>query len=175
MNEENILEEEITTEQEQLTYDDIYNAVYNGYMDAYSEIQIQEAEQQLLNQELEGENEEDSNEEIQEEATTEEQIYNVNVQNFPAYYNANVDLSSVTDAIYEGQISSVDFASSTDTRLYTVTTSSAVGSADAQEVALMLEIRNLILIFMLIWFVVLIIRMIKNTTMKFTKGKGDSI
>ena len=31
-----------------LTYEDIYNAVYNGYIDAYTEIKIQESEQKII-------------------------------------------------------------------------------------------------------------------------------
>ena len=151
-----------------LTYEDIYNAVYNGYYDAYW--QIQEDEQLI---------------EAEQEATRsslDEPIYQVAITNYPESQNvtvdntSDIDLTSVTEAIYDtSTIPPVEFASDTDSRLYTGTTSAPVGSADAQMVAYMLDIRNTLLLFMLLWFVIYIIRIIKNTAMKFIKGKGDSI
>ena len=120
---------------------------------------------------------------MEEEETTESPIMDVRVTNFPVTQGVNVknfddnNLASVTDAISlaTGEEGVVEFASGTDATLYTVATQGAVSSANAQSVAIMLEIRNIILIFMLVWLVIFLVKMIKNTAMKFTKGKGDSI
>lgn len=178
MNDEYI-EEETTTEEstnstQGLTYDDVYNATYNAIMDADAELKIQEAEA-LSEQELE--------EDAEEEETTEETVYNVNCVNLPSVQGVNVrnyedfPIASITDAIMDSYTETgvVEFNSATDATLYTVGTSSAIGSANAQEVALLLECRNIMLIFMLFWLVTYLIRIIKNTTMKFTKGKGESV
>lgn len=166
--------EEVNENQEQptpLTYEEIYNATYNAILDANTELEIRAAENQAL------EEEEENLEFIpEEEVTTETPIYDVNVTNFPSVYNIgnyeDIDFHSITDAMSSDVL---QFATNTDATLYTVTTQSAIGSADAQSVALMLEIRNIILIFFFAWFITYLIRIIKNTVMKFTKGKGDSI
>lgn len=181
MNEEEFIEdttenEEVGTINNNLTYDDIYNATYNAYLDAYTEIKIREAEESAEMSEEELNNEE--------EETTESPIMDVRVTNFPISqdvlvknFNDNNNINSVTDAILSSsnQEGVVQFATETDATLYTVATQGAVSSADAQSVAIMLEIRNIILLFMLVWLVIFLVKMIKNTAMKFTKGKGDSI
>lgn len=190
MNEEEIMEdsfqEEETTEStgtptpyytNGLTYEDIYNATYNAILDAWAETKIREAE------EAEEEVKDDLENDLEEEETTEAPIMDVRVTNFPYTQSVRVnnlediDNSTLTDAILNstGESGVVEFATSTDATLYTVTTQGAVSSADAQSVALLLELRNLLLIFFLVWFVIFLVKMIKNTTMKFTKGKGDSI
>lgn len=162
-----------------LSYEDIYQAVYNGYMDAYSEIKIREAEEEEKKEKLE------ADKKALEEETTPEPIYKVSVENFPLSQNVSVnnyddmDLSSVTDAITENENNTVasdlvEFASDTDSKLYTATAVS-VGSADQQAVAYALDTRNILLLFMCLWFVLYIIKMIKGTFIKFTRGKGDSI
>lgn len=186
MNEEEIMEDSFQEEESTetpstsstgLTYEDIYNATYNAYIDAYTEIKIREAEEEA--EQLEDDLEND----LEEEETTEAPIMDVRVTNFPTTQGVRVknfsdnNLASVTDAITNatGEEGVVEFASSTDATLYTVATQGAVSSADAQSVAIMLEIRNIILLFMLVWLVIFLVKMIKNTAMKFTKGKGDSI
>lgn len=158
-----------------LSYEDIYQAVYNGYMDAYTEIKIKEAEAEAKEKE-----------QLEKEAeTTPEPVYRVTVDNFPLSQNVRVnnyddmDLSSVTDAITESNSDGassdlVEFASSTDARLYTATAVN-VGSADQQAVAYALDTRNILLLFIMVWFVMYLIKMIKNTFIKFTKGKGESV
>lgn len=152
-----------------LTYEDIYNAVYNGYMDAYTEIKISESEENALVEE-----------------TTPQEVQRVYVDNFPSIQTVKVnnlnsiDLSSVTDAIenensvVEEDNNLVDFSSSTDARLYTCQTSSAVDSIDAQSLTYLLDIRNLLLLFLLVWFSIYIIRMIKKTIIKFMKGRNEN-
>lgn len=152
-----------------LTYEDIYNAVYNGYMDAYTEIKISESEENVLVEE-----------------TTPQEVQRVYVDNFPSIQTVKVnnlnsiDLSSVTDAIenenqvVEEENNLVDFSSTTDARLYTCQTSSAVDSIDAQSLTYLLDIRNLLLLFLLVWFSVYIIRMIKKTIIKFMKGRNEN-
>lgn len=152
-----------------LTYEDIYNAVYNGYMDAYTEIKIQESEQKELVEE-----------------TTPQEVQRVYVDNFPSIQTVKVnnlnslDLSSVTDAIEEqtpveeNTREIVDFSTSTDARLYTCQTSSAINSIDAQTLTYMLDIRNILLLFLLLWFSIYIIRMIKKTVVKFMKGREEN-
>lgn len=152
-----------------LTYEDIYNAVYNGYMDAYTEIKISESEENVLVEE-----------------TTPQEVQRVYVDNFPSIQTVKVnnlnsiDLSSVTDAIenenqvVEEENNLVDFSSTTDARLYTCQTSSAVDSIDAQSLTYLLDIRNLLLLFLLVWFSIYIIRMIKKTIIKFMKGRNEN-
>ena len=157
--------EENSSDGSTLTYEDIYNAVYNGYMDAYTEIQIQQAE---------------------EEESTSENATRVIVDNFPQVQNVRVnnlnsiDYSSITDAIEESERAEdsnndlVEFASSTDSRLYTATVESSLGSTSEQTVAYILDIRNILLLFLLIWFSIYLINMIKKTVIKFMKGRKDS-
>ena len=151
-----------------LTYEDIYNAVYNGYMDAYTEIKIQEAEAEDL-----------------EEETTPQEVQRVYVDNFPTVQNvkvnnlSSIDYSTLTDALLESESESsdadiVEFASGTDSKLYTATVESSPASTGEQTVAYMLDIRNILLLFLLIWFSVYLINMIKKTVLKFMKGKGDN-
>lgn len=179
MNEEYIEEEQTTEEStnstQGLTYDDIYNATYNAIIDANTELKIREAEASVEESEIE--------EDVEEEETTETPVMDVRVTNFPITQGVTVknfddsNIASVTDAIAltNSEDGVVEFASGTDATLYTVATQGAVSSANAQSVAIMLEIRNIILIFMLVWLVIFLVKMIKNTAMKFTKGKGDSI
>lgn len=149
-----------------LTYEDIYNAVYNGYMDAYTEIKIEEAEQKEL-----------------EEETTSENAQRVIVDNFPTYQNVRVnnfdsiDFSTITDAMESEQSENaniVEFASSTDSKLYTATTSSSPVTTGEQTVAYILDIRNILLLFLLVWFSIYLVNMIKKTVLKFMKGREDN-
>lgn len=161
-----------------LSYEDIYQAVYNGYMDAYTEIKIREAEEKAKEEQLE------ADKEALKKETEPEPIYKVSVENFPLSQNVRVnnyddfDYATINDAISEDNSNHssdmVEFATGTDSKLYTATAVS-VGSADQQAVAYMLDIRNCMLLFMLLWFVLYLVKTIKNTFIKFTKGKGDSV
>lgn len=85
----------------------------------------------------------------------------------------DIDYTSVNDTIahYSSNAPDVEFSSSTDANLYTVSTSAPVGSATEQNAVYLLEIRNIVLIFFLLWFVIYIVSMLKRTTKKFSKGE----
>lgn len=173
MDDEIYFEEEETTETG-LTYQDVYDATYNAIIDANTELTIREAES-LEEEEIE--------EDVEEEETTEETIYSVYCTNLPDVQGVNVrnfedfPTASITDAILDSyqEDGVVEFNSATDATLYTVGTQGAVGSANAQSVAILLEQRNIMLIFLMLWLVTYLIKMIKNTAIKFTKGRSDSI
>lgn len=156
-------EEQSSSSGSALTYDDIYNAVYNGYMDAYTDIKIQEAEQQEI-----------------EEETTSEVAQRVIVDNFPSYQNVRVNnfsdsgIASLTDAVSETQENNSDvmfFGTETDARLYTIEETVAPSSAEQQTLLYTLDTRNILLIFVLAWFVVYLLRMLLKTASKFMKGR----
>lgn len=166
-----------TTEEQQptvqpsdgLTYQDIYNAVYNGYMDAYQEIKISEAEAAAQAAELEDEE-------------TEEPIYKVDIENFPKTQKVQVsnmpdqliDYASLSDAMaVNTSDQAVEFASGTDAKLYTCSVSSSLSTASEQIAAYSLDTRNILLIFLLLWFTIYMIKMLKDTVVKVSnKRKG---
>lgn len=61
----------------------------------------------------------------------------------------------------------VEFASSTDSTLYTVQYVSEPLSVAEQDTAILLEIRNILLIFLLAWLVLKLYQMLKNTIINF--------
>lgn len=99
----------------------------------------------------------------------------VHVENFPKNQDVNIiDWHTLTDAL--PQIESynndaVQFGTSTDSRLYTVSTSEPVSSATGQSAVYLMEIRNIVLIFCCLWFVVYIVSMLKRVSKRFGKGE----
>lgn len=167
-----LFDEEISVDQEEqsssnssLTYEDIYNAVYNGYCDAYNDIKEQEEEQNAF-----------------EEETSSEETYRVIVDNFPQSQNVRVNnfedsgIASITDAVNINDESDImTFASDTDARYYTIGEESAVPSSAAQQTLLYtLDIRNILLIFLCVWFVVYLVKMLVKTSFKFMKGRKNN-
>ena len=57
-----------------------------------------------------------------------------------------------------------------DSRLYTVTTHDPVTTVQGQVVTYLLDIRNILLIFLLIWFVTNFFARFKNTVLRFFRG-----
>lgn len=173
------IEEDTVISSYTLTYEDIYNAVYNGYIDAYEEIQIRQAEQlaDTLSDETieETEDSKAEKEEIEEKAI-EDIVYKVSVQNFPDTQEVEVnnieDAQSTNDSNVSG---AVEFASGTDARLYTVSAVGEVSTADEQTALYALDTRNILLIFLLIWFAMYIIKLVRGVFIKYTKGKGSSV
>ena len=98
----------------------------------------------------------------------------VYVDNFPDTQNVNViDWHTVTDAMPDGSFDNeaVGFSSSTDSRLYTTSISAPVSSATGQSAVYLLEIRNIVLIFCMIWTVIYIVSMLKRVSKRFGKGE----
>lgn len=62
----------------------------------------------------------------------------------------------------------VSFASSTDSTLYTVSVDAAPTSSAQQNTALLLECRNVLLIFLLSWFAITIYSKLKNLMINYT-------
>lgn len=161
-----------------LDYEDIYQAVYNGYMDAYTEIKIREAEEKAKEEQLVADRE------ALKKETEPEPIYKVSVENFPLSQNVRVNnydefnYATITDSIEESNNNynsdCVEFATDTDSKLYTATAVD-LGSADQQQVAYLLDIRNCFIIFCLFWIILYFIKMIKTVFIKFVKGKGDNV
>lgn len=146
----------------------LYNAMKRAMFDYEEEKKrAQEEEEELLKSMRSGEPSPSPS------PTPEPQI--VHVENFPHVQDVNViDWHTVTDAIpsvgnYDNE--AVDFSTSTDSRLYTVGTSAHVSSATGQSAVYLLEIRNIIIIFCLFWFVVYMVSMLKRVAKKYGKGE----
>ena len=161
-----------------LTYEDIYNAVYNGYMAAYTDIKVNEIEEQKK-QEEEEQLEKDKEALLKE--TTPEPIYKVNVENVGEVTSVNVknmpdsfvDYASLSDAVNVNNDPALEFATDTDARLYTASVSVPPSTASGQTAAYMLDVRNILFIFLLLWFSVYMIKMLKDTVIKVSnKRKG---
>lgn len=96
-----------------------------------------------------------------------------------AYYNAlkRVEIEKANREALEKAMAEdveetdlVQFASSTDARLYTATTVAAPASSAQQLVAYLLDVRNILLIFLLSYFVINIYTKLKNTLSKYYGG-----
>lgn len=114
-----------------------------------------------------------------EEVTTEKTIDIDYKQIEDAYYNALKRVETekanrealekaMTEEVEETDL--VQFASSTDARLYTATTVAAPASSAQQQVAYLLDIRNILLIFLLSYFVINVYTKLKNTLSKYYGG-----
>ena len=161
-----------------LTYEDIYNAVYNGYMAAYTDIKINEIEEEKKKEDQE-QLEKDKEALLKE--TTPEPVYKVNVENVGEVTSVSVnnlpeefvDYASLSDAINVNTDPALEFSTSTDARLYTASVSSPPSTASGQTAAYMLDVRNILFIFLLLWFSIYMIKMIKDTVIKVSnKRKG---
>lgn len=166
-----LFDEEISVDQEEetssssaLSYEDIYDAVYNAYVDAYNDCK-----------------EEEENAEALEEETSSEETYRVIVDNFPQSQNVRVNnfdesgIASITDAVNVEDTSDViSFGTETDARFYTIGESVAPSSAAQQTLLYTLDTRNLLLIFLLAWFVTYLVRMLLKTGFKFMKGRKNN-
>lgn len=99
-------------------------------------------------------------------------IYNNTYQALTDYYNNNPLKNNISDNNVRslGSETPLTFASSTDATLYTVETVGAVSSVAEQTTALTLEIRNLLLIFILCWLIITIYSKLKNTLINYLRG-----
>lgn len=173
------IEEDTGSSSYSLTYEDIYNAVYNGYLDAYQEIQIRQAEEladTLSEEEIEETDESKEEKEEIEEKSLEDIVYKVTVENLPD--TQEVEVKNIDDAKSTDNTSvsgAVEFASGTDARLYTVSAVGEVSTADEQTALYTLDTRNILLIFLLVWFAMYIIKLVRGVFIKYTKGKGSSV
>ncbi len=161
-----------------LTYEDIYNAVYNGYMAAYTDIKVNEIEEQKKKEE---EEQLEKDKEALLKETTPEPIYKVNVENVGEVTSVNVknmpesfvNYASLSDAINVNNDPALEFATDTDARLYTASVSVPPSTASGQTAAYLLDVRNILFIFLLLWFSVYMIKMLKDTVIKVSnKRKG---
>lgn len=103
-----------------------------------------------------------------------ESVPDVNVKNIDSGKDEEFDYSTITDAIYSLKDEPLEFATDTDSGLYSGS-SVATSSATQQMTAYMLDCRNILLIFCVLWFSVYLIKMIHRRVMIFTKGKGDNV
>lgn len=94
-----------------------------------------------------------------------------------AYYNAlkqieleKANREALEKAISEENTDVVDFATGSDARLYTVSTSDAPTSSAQQTTAYLLDLRNICLIFLLSYFVITAYTKLKNTLTKYYGG-----
>ena len=90
------------------------------------------------------------------------------------YYNAlkrveqeKADKEALRNMTKSEQIDVVDFATSTDAKLYTVTTAAAPVSSAQQSVAYLLDIRNILLIFLFAYFLINVYSKLKYTLSKY--------
>lgn len=145
----------------------MYNAMKKALEDYEDEKNKKEAEnEEILRQLSEGQPSPTPS------PTPEPQVVYVN--NFPTTQDVNViDWHTMTDALPDTGFNNdaVAFGTSTDSRLYTLSTSAPVSSATGQSAVYLLEIRNIVLIFCLLWFVVYVVSMLKRTSKKFGKGE----
>lgn len=63
---------------------------------------------------------------------------------------------------------SLEFSTSTDSRLYTVETVGSPSSVAEQELAYLLDIRNILLLFLLIYFIITMYSKLKHTLISYT-------
>lgn len=94
-----------------------------------------------------------------------------------AYYNAlkqieleKANREALEKATQQEQSDVVQFASSTDARLYTSQFVDAPASSAQQQVAYLLDTRNILLIFLLSYFVINAYTKLKNTLSKYYGG-----
>lgn len=94
-----------------------------------------------------------------------------------AYYNAlkqieleKANREALEKATQQEKSDVVQFASSTDARLYTTKLADAPASSAQQQVAYLLDIRNILLIFLLSYFVINAYTKLKNTLSKYYGG-----
>ena len=181
------------SDEDEIYIDEFLDQVENGDSTALGSTldqedqEQQEQESEVLNDNLEQESKEG---EIHEDLSRED-IYEAVLQ---AIQESNaVEVNEKEEAAQEDQIDSesnevvvsnlpdsysesyVEFATSTDASYLTVQPSSAVGTADAQMVAYMLDTRNIVLIGMSILILLQFYKIIKGTFIKFVKGRKDSI
>lgn len=79
-----------------------------------------------------------------------------------------VEQSSLSDATYDEMNETVFFDDETDKNMYTVGTTAAPTSSAQQSTIILLEIRNILLIFMLLYFSILCYSKIKNLLLNYT-------
>lgn len=166
MFDDDILQEEETSEEtfdtgledsnppDGLSYHDVYDATFNAILDA-NEILVDKKKS--------------DQEEVKRETTTETHVI---VDNYSDFTDVNVQNYS---DFQNNPISPVEFASSTDGSYMTVATTGAVSSADAQLVAYVVDLRNIVVLFFGLWLGFTLFKLVRNTVLKFTKGKGVSI
>lgn len=106
----------------------------------------------------------------EEQKQLEESIYNAIDKYYtdnPRDYTISVDSSRYV--IDSTENDALEFASSTDSTLYTVTVAGGGATSSPQQAtALLLEIRNLILIFMFAWICITLYSKIKNLMINYT-------
>ena len=88
------------------------------------------------------------------------------------YYSNNEKNSSVVSqkSFVQNDENIIQFASETDSSLYTVSTVDAPTTVAEQVGAYTLDIRNILLLFLLVYLVITIYSKLKNTIINFYKG-----
>lgn len=88
------------------------------------------------------------------------------------YYNEHPEFLRSNSLLSEnenvGTSDTLEFSTSTDSKLYTVETVGAPSSVAQQELAYLLDIRNILLLFLLIYFVITMYSKLKNTLISYT-------
>lgn len=181
------------SDEDEIYIDEFLDQVENGDSTALGSTLDQE-DQELLEQD--SENIEDNFEQESEEgeiyeSISREDIYEAVLQ---AIQESNeIELNENKEALQEDQNdiesnevivknlpdsysdNSVQFATGTDATFMTVQPSGAIGSADAQMVAYMVDTRNIVVLGFSILIILQFYKLIKGTFIKFVKGRKDSI
>ena len=138
------VETETQEQTNQISSDDLYKAIYQGYKDALQDIEEQKfSDLEKKSSDLE-------------KKSSEQEVL---VKNLPDSYSS----------------SEVQFATGTDAKYYTVSTSGSISSADEQLVAYMVDTRNIVIIGFSIIILLQFYKIVKGTFLKFVKGRKDSI